>query len=104
MRCTPHLVGISVDCNRGEAKHQELKSTMLTCSGRNGDVLRQFARNVNTCMALKAVKGRVYYLAKVYNQRKGWGDVIIRSSADCAKAIDVLDGVLSFGEPRPDVR
>lgn len=92
-----------MDCNRGEAKHQELKRTMLTCSGRDGDVLRHFARYVNTSMALKALKGRSYYLAKVYRRHKGWEDVVIRSSADCAKAMDILDGVLPLGESIPDV-
>ena len=95
MRCTPHLVGIPIACNRGEAKHQELKMAMLTCSGRDEDVHRHFARNVNTSMALKGVKGRLHYLAKVHNQCKGeWEDVIILSNAYCAKAIDILDGVL----------
>ena len=78
---------------------------MLTCSGRDGDVLRHFARNANTSMAIKAVKGRLHYLANVYNQCKGgWEDVIIRPSAYCAKAVDILEGVLPFGEPTSDVR
>lgn len=103
MRCIPHLVGIPVDCNRGEAKHQELKRTMLTCSGRDGDVLRHFARYVNTSMALKAVKGRSYYLAKVYSQHKGWEDVVIRSSADCAKAMDSASSTQAVGETPPSI-
>jgi len=104
MRCTPRLVGIPVDCNRGEAKHQELKRTMPTCSGRDGDVLRHFVRYANTSMALKAVKGRLFYLARVCIQRDRWRDVVIRPSADCAKAIDILIKVLPLGEPIRDVR
>ena len=76
---------------------------MLTCSGRDGDVLRHFARSANTSMALKAIKGRLHYRAEVYNQRRGWEDVIVRPSANCAKAVDILGEVLPFGGAKPNV-
>ena len=77
---------------------------MLTCSGRDGDILRHFARNANTFMTLKAYKGRLHNRAKVYNQREGWEDVIIRWSAYCVKAVDILGELLPFGDPKPNVR
>lgn len=55
--------GVVCDTNRGEAKHQQLKSTVAIASRRTNDNIRHVVRQMNTGWGLRAVAEGVSYIA-----------------------------------------
>ena len=85
--------GTPVNCCRGEAKHQELKRTMSTCSGRPRDVLRHLARRANDTLAVRSLEARVPYKARVYRESSHeWESCEVEPSVECASVVATLWG------------
>lgn len=82
-----------MNCCRGEAKHQQLKKTMSTCSGRPRDVLRHLARRANDTLAVRTLEARVPYKARVYRESSHeWESCEVEPSVECASVVGTLWG------------
>jgi len=101
-------LGTPVNCNRGEAKHQELKRTMVTCSRRPQELLRHLARQANDALAVEALAEGLPYKARVYmGTRHEWESRNVAASDDCASVVGTLLKKFEPGErdePRVSTR
>ena len=80
-----------MNCNRGEVKHEELKSASITCCLRPQQLLRHLARHANDALVIEALAERLPYKDRVYvESTHEWEFRDVAASHDCASVVGAL--------------
>lgn len=86
--------GVPVHCNRVEARHQSLKSAMVSSCQRPGDILRHLARRRHVALALQDLLHGLTYEALTSRPPHGWQMVQLTATQDCRGALDIMATML----------
>lgn len=100
LRISPPFLGLPIDCNRGESRHQALKRDMASSCKRTGDILRHLARKTNVALAAQYLRYGLRYEVQTYRRSSGWTKVEVEATQDCKDALGAIAHILPLN-PAP---